>query len=97
MSRLAIACDLRKAIKAGIETQNPVNFMLLHYCKVHGVSCREAGISENKLFRAFHDCLINRQHLIHNGEQGIESWLDCVAAIYGDVPVQDLLKHFGVA
>ena len=70
--------------------------MLLHNGEVDAITCREMPISQNDLFRPLYNGMVDRQHLIHERQQRIESRLDGVAAIDGHVPVQDLLKHFGV-
>ena len=46
---------------------------------------------QHNLFRSLCCLAINSQHLIDDTEQSIKRWLDCIAVVDGDVPVQDLL------
>jgi len=88
--------DSGKNIEPRIETRYLLDSILLHDGEMDAVTCGEMAISQNDLFRLFYYGMINRQHLIHDREQRVESRLDGVAAIDGAVSVQDLLKHFGV-
>ncbi len=88
--------DSGKTVETGIKTHDLFDSMLLHDREMDAITCGEMPVSQNDLFRPFYTGMVDRQHLIHNREQRVESRLDCVAAIDGHVPVQDLLKHFGV-
>jgi hypothetical protein len=70
--------------------------MLFHDGYVQGVACRHLWASHEDIFRAICRRCIYSQHLIDNSQQGVESRLDRVAAIYRDVAMQDFLKHLGV-
>jgi hypothetical protein len=54
------------------------------------------AVPQNNLFRALCVGLANREYLIDDPEQSVEGRLDCISAIDGDVPVQDLLKYLGI-
>jgi hypothetical protein len=45
------------------------------------------------LFRTLCDGPINGQHLMHDADQSVEHGLNCVAAVDGDVAVQDFLEN----
>ena len=63
---------------------------------MHGIAGRQLSIPQNNLLRTLHHGFVNRQHLIHYTEQCIKSRLNCIAAIDGDVPVQDFLQYLGI-
>ena len=54
------------------------------------------SIPQNNPLRMLHHCLANRQHLIYYTEQCVKSTMNCVAAIDGDIPVQDFLQNLGI-
>src|ERR1700726_2252193 len=70
--------------------------MVVHDGEMHGITRRKLPIPQDNLFRTLCDRPINSQHLIHDAEQTVERWLDCVAAVDSDVAVQDLLENLGV-
>lgn len=70
--------------------------MMFHDGEMHGIPCRQLPMPQDNLFRTFGDGPIHGQHLIDDAEQGVKRRLDCVAAVDGNVAVQDLLKHFGI-
>jgi hypothetical protein len=63
---------------------------------MYRVTGRQLSISQNNLLRTLHHRAINRQHLIYDTEQSVESWLNCVATIDCDIPVQDFLQDLGI-
>jgi hypothetical protein len=67
-----------------------------HDCKVQRISRRQMPIPQYNLFRTLCIGLTNRNYLIDDSEQSVERGLDCIAAIDGDVPMQDLLKYLGI-
>jgi hypothetical protein len=70
--------------------------MVVHDGEMHGITCRQLPIPQDHLFRTLCDGPIHSQHLIHDAEQSVERWLDCVAAVNSNVAVQDLLENLGV-
>ena len=71
--------------------------MLLHDRQVHCVARRHLPVTHDNSFCAFHRGPIEGQHLIGDAEQSVERWLDRVAAVYGNIAVQDLPQHFGIS
>ena len=69
---------------------------MFHDSEVHRISRRKMPIPQYNLFRTLCIGLTNRKYLIDDSEQSVERGLDCIAAIDGDVPVQDLLKYLGI-
>jgi len=90
------ARDPGKGVESGIEGQDPLDPMLLHHGEMHRIACGQLVVSQDNSLRAFHIFLINRQHLIHNRKQCVESQLDCVPAVDGNVTVQNFLEHLGI-
>jgi hypothetical protein len=70
--------------------------MVFHNGDMHRISRRQLPIPQDNLFRTLCDGPINRQHLIHDADQSVERGLDCVAAVDGDVTVQDFLENLRV-
>jgi hypothetical protein len=70
---------------------------MLHDGEVHRISRRKMPIPQHNLFRKLCIGLSNRKYLIDDSEQSVERGLNCIAAIDGDVPVQDLLKYLGIS
>ena len=60
------------------------------------MSRRQMPIPQHNLFRTLCIGLTHRKYLIDDSEQSVERGLNCIAAIDGDVTVQDLLKYLGV-
>jgi len=58
-----------------------------------GDSCR---YPRTICFATLHHGFVNRQHLIYYTEQCVKSRLNCVAAIDGDIPVQDFPQNLGI-
>ena len=70
--------------------------MVLHYCQMHGIASREALVLKDDPLGPLDRPAIDWKHLIGHAQQGIESRLDCVPAIDGNIAVKDLLQHLGV-
>ncbi len=70
--------------------------MLLHDRQMHGITSGYVRVPHDNFFRAFRRGPINRQHLIGDAEQSVKGGLDGIAAVDGDVPVQDLLQDLGI-
>jgi hypothetical protein len=70
--------------------------MMFHDGEMHRISRPKMPIPQYNLFRTLYIGLTNRKYLIDDSEQSVERGLDCIAAIDGDVPVQDLLKYLGI-
>jgi hypothetical protein len=70
--------------------------MVFHDGEMHGITRRQLPIPQDNLFCTLCNRPINSQYLIHDAEQSVERWLNCVAAVDGDVAVQDLLENLGV-
>jgi hypothetical protein len=64
---------------------------------MYGITRGHLLVSQDDLFGTLYNAAINRQHLINNAEQGVERWLDGVAAVDGDVAVKNLLEDFGIS
>ena len=62
---------------------------------MHGIASRQRSIPQNNLLRTLYHDFVNCQHLIYYTEQCVKSRLNCVAAIDGDVPVQNFLHNLG--
>ena len=63
---------------------------------MHSVTGRQLSIPEDNLLRTLDNGAVNREHLIYYTEQRVESWLNCVATIDCDIPVQDFLQDLGI-
>ena len=59
--------------------------MLLHHRKMHCITRREALVGEHNLFGTFDSSPVNREDVIHCVQKRVESRLDVVAAMNGDV------------
>jgi hypothetical protein len=70
--------------------------MLFHDGNMDCIAGRQASILQNNLFCALHRLAIYRENLIDNAQQRIESRLDCIPAIDGDVAVKYLLENFSI-
>ena len=70
--------------------------MVFHDGKMDGIPGRKMLISQDNLFCTFYDVPVYTQHLVHDTKQSVKRRLDGVAAVYGHVAVQDLLKNFGI-
>jgi len=70
--------------------------MLLHDRQVQGITRGNLPVSHDNLFRALGSGPVNGQHFVSNTKQCIECGLDGIAAIYGHIPVQDLLQDLGI-
>jgi hypothetical protein len=53
-------------------------------------------VAHDNFLRAFRRGPINGQHLIGNAEQSVERRLDGIAAVYGDIAMQDFLQDLGI-
>lgn len=56
----------------------------------------EAQVAKDNLLGALGNCSVNRKDFIHHVEKCVESRLDVVAAIDGDVAMQNLLRDLRV-
>jgi hypothetical protein len=65
--------------------------MVFHNGDMRCISRRRLTIPQGNLLRTLCDGPINSQHLIHDADQSVETGLDCVAAVDGDLAVQDFL------
>jgi hypothetical protein len=90
------AGNTRERVKSSVETQDLSDPILFHNGEMYSVTSRQLPISKNNLFCTFHCDTVHTQHFIDDSKQGIESRLDCVAAIYRHIAVQDLLQRFGI-
>jgi hypothetical protein len=85
-----------KAVKPGIKAQDSLNSMLLHDRQMYCIASGHLPVPHDYLFRAFRCSPINGQHLIGNAKQSVERRLDGIAAVYGDVAMQDFLQDLGI-
>ena len=85
-----------KTVETGVETQNLAYSVVPHYGKMHAVTRGKMLLRQNDLLGTFHDRLVDRQHLINNAKQCVKCRLNCFSPIYGDVSVQNFLKHLGI-
>jgi hypothetical protein len=85
-----------KPVKPGIKAQDSLNSMLLHDRQMHRIASGHLPVPHDYLFRAFRCSPINGQHLIGNAKQSVERRLDGIAAVYGDVAMQDFLQDLGI-
>src|SRR5438093_2166404 len=88
--------DSRKPVEPRIEAHDPLDSLLLHHGEMDGIARRQPFVSEHDLFRPLGGRHIYRENLVHNAEERIESGLDGIPPLNGDVPMQDLLEYFGV-
>ncbi len=90
------AFDSGEAVEAGVEGQDLVDVVLLHYGQVDGVAGGHLFVAQNNLFGALGCGVVDREDLVDDAEQGVEGWLDGVTAVDGGVAVEDFLEDFGV-
>lgn len=70
--------------------------MLFHYRHVDGVASGEVLILKYDLLRSFYHGGIDREHLVDDPEQRIESGLNGSTTIYGDIAVKNFLQDLRV-
>ncbi len=63
---------------------------------MHGITRRQAPISQNNLLGAWDDRLSNRQDLIDHAKQSIECRLNRVAPIDRNITVEDFLQYLRI-
>ena len=70
--------------------------MPFHDRQMKRVSSRQARISQDDSLRPFEIGQLDGEDLVGDSEDCIEGRLDRVAPADGDIPVENLLKHFRV-
>jgi hypothetical protein len=70
--------------------------MLFHDGEMDGITRRQPSMSQDNLLGPFGGRPREVKHLIDDAEESVERRLDGVAAVDGDVPMQDLLQDLGV-
>ncbi len=93
---LGKAFDTREVIESGIKSEDSLDSMALHDGHMHSVTCGMFSISQHNLLCVFQNFLINRQYLVYDAQQCIESRLNRVPAINGNIAVQNLLQYLGI-
>ena len=71
--------------------------MLLHNGEMYRIARGEIPVSENNFFRTLNMGALHGQNLIRQSQQGVESWLNRVAAADGHIAVENFLEYFGVS
>src|SRR5450759_1962103 len=93
---LVQACNTWKPIKSCVETEDPLDAMLLHNGKMQGIPRRQSRRPQYDRLGALDRRQIDRKHLIDDSKHGIERRLDGLAAVDGDISMQNLLQYFYV-
>ena len=88
--------NARKRIEPRVESKNFADMMLLHYRYMNGISRGQSPVFQHNLLGAFHCIAGDRQDLVYNRKHGIKGGLDCLAAVDGDIAVQDFLQGFRI-
>lgn len=70
--------------------------MLAHDREMDRIARGNMPMPHDNLLCAFDGHKINRQHLIANPEDGVKCRLDGIAAVDGDITVQDFLEDLGI-
>jgi hypothetical protein len=70
--------------------------MPFHDRQVKRIPSRQAQAPQHDALCPFEIGQLNREDLVGDSEDGIEGGLDRVAPADGDVPMEDLLKHFRI-
>ena len=70
--------------------------MLLHNSQMHGITRRDAAVTEHNLLGAFCNGPVHWQYLIDNAKRSVECRLDGIATIDRHVAMQYLLQHLCV-
>jgi hypothetical protein len=79
----------RKPVEPRIERQDSLNAVLFHHSQMNCIMRGEALVAKDNLFGALDNGPVNRQDLVHHPQKRVEGGLDVVAAIDGDVAMQD--------
>jgi hypothetical protein len=95
--RFTKAAKCRESVEARVKTQDPVNFMVLHNSKMHGVSCGYLPVAYDNFPRTLCNSQINRKSLLGDAEQSVKRGLDGITPINRCVTVQNLLQGLGIA
>src|SRR5579859_2184399 len=85
-----------KPVKPRIKGEYPLDSVFFHDGEMHCVTRRQFSMAEDNLLCPLRSPQINREHLVDNSQDGIESRLDRVATINDYVAMQDLLKDFHI-
>ena len=70
--------------------------MLFHHREMHRIAHGEMLVAKYNLFGALDNRPVHRKDFVDCIQKRVEGWLDVVAAIDGDIAMQDFLQHFGV-
>lgn len=70
--------------------------MPLHDRQMKRIASRQSSLSEHDVLRSFEVLELDREDLIDDSQERIESRLNCVSPIDGDVSMENFLKCLGV-
>jgi hypothetical protein len=73
-----------------------VDAVVPHNGRKHGISGRQLFVARDKFVRTINNRLVNWKHLIHHGEQRVESRLNRIPAVNGNLTMQDFLILLGI-
>jgi len=63
---------------------------------MHGVAGRESPVTKDDPLGTLENCVVDGQYLIDDTKQRIKCWLNGVAAVEGNVAMQDFLEYLGI-
>jgi hypothetical protein len=70
--------------------------VLFHHGDMNGIAGGEVVAAQNDALRPLHRGAVDRQDVVNHRQKDIEGRLYGVAAIDGDVPMEDLLQDLGI-
>jgi hypothetical protein len=79
-----------------IETEDLVDAVLAHHGEVDSVTRGELGVANDDFSSLVGNLQIHGHYVIHHLEQDIETRLDRIATVDGDVAVEDLLQDLDI-
>jgi hypothetical protein len=88
--------DPCNGVEPSIEAEDRLDTVLPHYGDMESIARRESPARQEFIARTLHRAEIDRQHLVDDRQEHVESRLNRVGSVDCSVPMQDLLEYLGV-
>jgi len=80
-----------QAVKVAVKAQDPLDPVVTHHRQVNGISRGQVGVADYDLACLLNDFEIDRQDLVDNLEHDLETRMDGISSVDGDVAVENFL------
>ena len=80
-----------QTVKVAVEAHDPLDPVVAHHRQVNGISRGQIRVADDDLACLLNDLEIDRQNLVDDLEYDLETRVDGISPVDGDIAVEDFL------